>query len=146
MAWFWASLCSAVIWGFSYAFMEKVIHHVSFWVYFLILYCLTLPAIFLYVYFSPISLKAELTKLSQLNLWPETLAAAVLFFIGNLGIFYAISRHNAAEVSAIEITYPIFVFLVTWLIFKTYTPHWGFFIALTLILAGVATLYLTTPR
>ena len=115
MNWFYYSLFSSVLWGFSYAMSDKLVNSLNVFTIMTVAYC----GGFL------ISLSLALTKGSLKhdfsNITPK-LASMILFVIlaNSTAVYFinnAIQQKNATYAGLVEICYPFFTLLATYLIF-----------------------------
>ncbi len=141
--WLFYAFSAAIIWGLDYTLSERVLKSkVS---------PLTLIAIQMgigAIVFGLIGLNLNLKQDLQLIISDRRvmwlcLAALTSFNLGNLMIFLSIQAKNAALAGLIELSYPIFTILFTYLIFKENQINWGVVAggALILIGAGVVSFY-----
>lgn len=70
------------------------------------------------------------------------MVVAVAAVVGTTLVFLGIEQKNATLVSLIEISYPIFVCLFSFLFFKDMQLNWATATGAFLIFAGIATIYL----
>ncbi|MCX6756274.1 MAG: DMT family transporter [Candidatus Nomurabacteria bacterium] len=128
------SLSAAVCWGVVYALDQKVLEHIS-----------PISLMFFYSVFSVIVLlpfmllnNNELFK-SFFNSGKDNLTMAsitiVLAIAANLLILFGIKSLGASHASILEIAYPFFVILFSFLIFRT-SPSIYFYIGGLLIFIG----------
>ncbi len=64
------------------------------------------------------------------------LGNSVLLALANVLIYYGIKNAGASSASIIEITYPIFVIIFSFIIFKT-IPNYLFFIGAAIVMIGI---------
>lgn len=118
--WFVLAFTTAICWGFGYALSDRVLEQGVAPSFFLLLICMAQVPTFLAVSYFMGAAKPSLEVLSKS---PETLKFVILsivvFVIGNLCVFKAVQLKNATYVNLIEITYPIFTVLFTYVLFKT---------------------------
>jgi drug/metabolite transporter (DMT)-like permease len=123
---------AAVIWGLMYSLHQKVLYSVE-------------PMTLLFIYSAMIAVgllpvlffKAGLVGKALMN--KEVLYIVIfsscLSIIANFLIFSGIKSSNAAIISMIEIAYPFFVVMFSYIIFKA-TPNFYFFLGGALIFVG----------
>lgn len=140
--WFAYALLTSVLWGLGYTFAERILQNgisASFVILFQAI--LSLP-IYLLICWSLGELKGSYSALSSSpSLLAMTLLMSLTTVLGTYFICLSIQEKNATFSSLIEMTYPIFTVLFTWLFFRTihldvYTAFGGI-----LILCGAAIIY-----
>ncbi len=126
MLWFFYALATAICWGLGYALTEKLLHNgVSPSVTLLMIVLLQVP-VFLFLAINSGSIKPSIDVLSKdTNLLIIAIIMCVVFTLGNIFIMQAVGLKNASHVNLIEITYPIFTVLFTFLLFKTVHLNWA---------------------
>jgi len=124
---------AAVIWGLVYALDQKILHDVS------PVVLLFVQSLFSAVLVAPFVLLGKGLFKGLLAVGRPTLllmlATVVLVTSANFCIFSGIKSLDASTASIIEIAYPFFVVLFSYLIFRT-TPNVYFFIGGLLVFAG----------
>ena len=135
------SLIVAVTWGVEYALLDKLL--ISMPIIVLCLWCSLLNSLFFWIVFLLGKYHLDFKKYFQdsRTIWLFILVT-ILFLIGSAVILLAIKNKNATVASLIEISYPIFVVIFSYLIFRdshlnTGTLFWWLF-----IIAGVVLVYL----
>lgn len=140
--WFWLALSAALLWGIDYAFTGQALKKISF---------STLIAIELFFGFLVMAVIAAatgswrqdiLTILSSKNLLILVAVITVSFIAANLMITASIQQKGAGIASIIEISYPFFVVLFSWLIFKDGALNSATWIGSTLVFLGVSVIYI----
>jgi drug/metabolite transporter (DMT)-like permease len=141
--WIVYALGAAIIWGISYAASGRVIERGM----------TPLVFFFLYTFFGAAAAAAALAVMGKVgtlvsefhsleNDWVWLLVAIVSSAAGGLLIYIAIGEKNATLASLIEISYPFFVAVFAWLFFREIQFSWQTLVGGTLILAGVAVVFL----
>jgi len=140
--WFSAALAAAVLWGFGYALLGKVLHSgVSPAFVMLVQGIVALPLYLLIAKFTT-HIKQDWDVLSaDGRIFLFAVLFSVSIVIGNFLVFTSISMKNATLANMIEIAYPFFTFLFTWVLFRegqlnAATAFGGF-----LIFCGVSLVY-----
>ncbi len=142
MLWFWAAIAAAALWGFSYALVENVFKSG--------LSSLTLMALYTWIALPIFTLCAlqdgELKNgfaiiKNNPKLMISIISVVVCYLLGNVLVYWAIKQKNATSVSLIEITYPIFVVLFSYLLFNQQHLTLGTILGGALIIGGVAVMY-----
>lgn len=129
------ALGAAVTWGAVYALGQKVLQSVSPLMYLVITYLvgavIVLPFVFLYWDGAKEMLRA--TK----PVWGLILIVEILVFAANFFVVSSVKELGASLASALEICYPFFVALFTFLLFGTAVNIY-FWLGAALIFAGAA--------
>ena len=137
MTWVWLSILAALIWGLEYALGEKVLDKVSalllfFWSCIIQAVFAIILATYTKTPLSPLPLLERHTR------WPA-LCYGFLAFVAGLSITSSIKTSSNATISSlIEISYPFFVAMFTWLLFRENRMSWGVAVGGVLIMAGIA--------
>ena len=140
--WLIYSLLSAVIWGANYLFYEKILSRIS--VSTLYFIDLTIGAIVFLIF---ASLSGTFIKDLQMiqhskNLLLLVLATVITSILANLFIALAIQSKNATLSTLIEISYPIFIILLAWILFKENNLTPSVILGGGLIFTGIAVIYI----
>lgn len=140
--WFWLSLSAAALWGFDYALSGQVLKKISFPT------LISIELFFGFIAMVIISLmsggwKQDIVTLSASKTVVISVVIITLCFIaGNAMITMSIQEKGASIASIIEMSYPLFVVLLTWLIFKENTLNLATVVGGILVFVGVAVIYL----
>ena len=137
MGWFALSLCTAVFWGLGYALTEKIMQNGVSSAFFLAAICAFSVPVYVGISFYNNTVQSSLTALNDQKTFLMAAAAIIIFILGNLFIMQAIQLKNATYANLIEITYPVFTILFTYLLFKTLHLDWSTTLGGLLILGGV---------
>jgi len=136
------SLIVAVTRGVNYALLDKLLINMP--IIILCLWCSLLNSLFFGIIFFlgkyNLNFKKYFQDTHTIRLF---ILVTVLFLIGNALILVAIKNKNATVASLIEISYPIFVVIFSYLLFKntnlnTGTIFWGLLIIAWVILVYLA--------
>ncbi|MFZ0710486.1 MAG: EamA family transporter [Terrimicrobiaceae bacterium] len=141
--WIVYALAAAIIWGISYAASGRVIERGM----------TPLVFFFLYTLFGALSAATALalsgkagalfSELRALGAdWVWLVVAVVSSAAGALLIYIAIGEKNATLASLIEISYPFFVAIFSWLFFRDAQFSWPTLLGGLLILGGVGVVFL----
>jgi drug/metabolite transporter (DMT)-like permease len=137
-SWFLAAVTAAMMWGASYALMEKVLRlGIS------PAAMLVFNGVFAMVIYGAVMWvqggHTTAIKLLQAHPYAAALLLAVVAMnvTGNFLIFFSISEKNATLASLIEISYPLFTALFAWLFFKQVQMNWIVGAGAGLIFAGI---------
>lgn len=139
MLWFWAALLAASLWGLSYAMAENVLKGGISSTSLMAFYTWIAAPIFTVIAWRNGSLRQGISLARENPSFIFSIVALVVcYFIGNLLIYWAIKQKDATTVSLIEISYPLFVALFSYVIFNNMQLTWQSALGGMLILSGVA--------
>ncbi len=138
MAWFYFALGTAIVWGIGYALSEKVMHQGVSPFFFLLVEFLIFIPILLVLNIKTDGIRESTQALYQGNtvLWISFVGAIIAFILGNIFIMQAINLKNATYANLIEISYPVFTILFTYLFFKNFHLNWTTLAGGALIFCG----------
>jgi drug/metabolite transporter (DMT)-like permease len=114
--WYLAGLGAALLWGIHYPLLEHALKRISL---VSVLVLTVLPVLVVAVIFRD-TLWRDALQLTDMN-WPERvriLLLPVTSLAATVMLLLAIGGRNATLASLIEITYPLFIVLFTWLLFR----------------------------
>lgn len=128
------AICAAIIWGIVYTIDQKILLSTS---PFILLFFYSLVTTLVMLPFAILDKEAFKSIFfgNKKNLW-LILACVLLSAVANFLILTGIKKLDAATASIIEIAYPFFVVLFSYVFFRS-TPNVYFFIGGALILVGV---------
>lgn len=124
---------AAITWGLVYAIDQKILFGVAPMTLLFINSIITSIIMLPFLFFSNGSVKDVLVS-GKANL-PLIIISVVLAALANFLIFSGIKNLNASTASVIEIAYPFFVVLFSYIIFRA-TPNVYFFIGGMLVFIG----------
>jgi len=127
------ALAAAITWGLVYAVDQKILLEVSPLVLLFINSAITTILLVPYAFLHKNELNESL--LSSPSNMQNMLLAIVLALVANYCIFLSIKQLGSAYASMIEISYPFFVVLFSYVLFKS-TPNIYFFIGGIFICIG----------
>ncbi|PCH98334.1 MAG: hypothetical protein COB76_07165 [Alphaproteobacteria bacterium] len=141
--WFIFALSASIVWGLGYVLSEQLLKTgitPAFLVMCQAIIVLPLYAISAWSLGNP----AEEIRsvLSNKTLLFYMLISSLAILGGNFLILYGISVKNATMVSMIEISYPFFIVLFSWLFFKDIQINWWTALGGVSIFTGVCIIYL----
>lgn len=141
MAWLVFALLSAALWGLCYVAHEQMLKNISAPMTMLLTSLGTIP-----IYFAMTLLEKDANAEWRLSFSGGHVTYMLALAVGtaamaNLFMCFSIKAKNATLAGLIEISYPLFIALFTWLIFKEQqlTPGTGF--GAFLIFSGIACIY-----
>lgn len=140
--WLVYALLSAIIWGANYLFYEKILNRISISTLYFI--DLTVGALVFFVF---ATLSGTFIKDLQLiqhskNLLLLVSATVITSILANLFIALAIQSKNATLSTLIEISYPLFIILLAWILFKENNLTPIVLLGGGLIFSGIAVIYI----
>lgn len=142
MLWFWASLLAAVLWGFSYASTDPLLKSGISSFTLMAFYTWVAAPLFTLLAWQDKSLGHGIALVKgnpKIIFW--ILGMVTCYFFGNALIYWAIKQKNATSVSLIEISYPLFVALFSWIVFGQNHLTLSTLAGGALILSGVTVIY-----
>ena len=122
---------AAVVWGLVYTIDQKILSEVSPLMLLFINSIVTVVILLPFVFFTNTKIVFEVGKMGLLLI----LGASLLAALANFFIFSSIKSLNASTASIIEVSYPFFVVLFSFIIFRA-VPNIYFFLGGALIFAG----------
>lgn len=140
--WFVYALGAAILWGLNYAASGRILKRgVAPSTLFVLdmLFALLAVGGVLLLQGRGRQAALEVRQLGGDTIWLVT--AMVCSTIGGLLVFMAIGEKNATLASLIEISYPLFVALFTWILFREVQVNWPTALGGGLVLSGVALVY-----
>ncbi len=135
-----ATLASA-FWGISYVLGEQLYRHISIYTA-IALNTFLIGILFLFVAHAKGSLKADISTIATTpRVFWLVVASVLVFAAAELFIALSISNKNATLAGLIEITYPLFIALFAYLIFRETQLNVGIALGGILIFLGVGVVY-----
>ncbi len=144
LPWYVTALGAAIVWGVHYPLLDHALKRLSL---FTVLFLTVLPMLLAAPFFYS-TLSADLGVWQKLE-WSERWTILLIPFTslaGALLLFQAISDKNATLASLIEISYPVFVALFAWLLFRQVHFNASVLVGALLVFAGVAVIILNNPH
>lgn len=141
--WYLAALAAAVVWGIHYPLVDNALKKLSLPG---VLLLTALPILLLCV-LVPRQLQSDLGVLQNAD-WLERallLTPALTSLLGSVLLFAAIGSKNATLASLIEISYPAFVALFAWLMFREMHLNASAMIGGALVISGVMLIATSNP-
>ena len=134
--WYLSALGAAIVWGVHYPLVDNALRRVSM----VTVLLLTAIPIFILALVEHRAVGDDLVTLRSLG-WRDRLpilALAATSLAGSILLYIAIGAKNATLASVIEISYPLFVAIFAWVLFRQ--AHWNLGVAGggLLVFAGVA--------
>ncbi len=139
--WVIVALAGAVLWGIDYAIAEKVLQKMSVPTFIGTHLLFGFVAVGLYALWSGRVYRDYVTILAHKSLMVWFLIGISAFVIGNVLICLVIQHQDATLGSLVEISYPLFVILFSWIFFRTSHLSWSVLLGGALIVSGVFVIY-----
>lgn len=136
LPWYLTALAAAIVWGLHYPLIEQALRRVSLAT---VLAATTVPFVLALPFLWGL-IADDLRRLAAAS-WPERLPVLLLpltTLTASVLLFVSIRSANATLASLIEITYPLFVALFAWVLFRQHELNPGVALGGLLILAGSA--------
>jgi len=144
MLWFWSALIAAVLWGLSYSLGEYTLKNGMTASSQMALFSLFMMPVYNLIAWRNGTLGTGFEALrSNPKVLVSFLVIAACYSVANFLSFYAIQQKNATVASLVEITYPLFVALFAFLLFREMQLTPGVMLGGGLILAGICVMYAT---
>jgi len=140
--WYLPAIAAAIVWGLHYPLIEHALKRVSLTTVVL----LTAAPMALVALAFPSRLAEDWRALGALPVGERwmILAIALTSLAGTVLLYLAVRGRNATLASLIEISYPAFVALFAWLLFRDWQLNSGVLIGAALVFAGTATIILSS--
>lgn len=142
MLWFWSALAAAVFWGLSYSMGEYNLKNGMSPSAQMAFFGILLTPIYTAIAYYNGSLQ---TSFQELRTNPKVLTCFLIiagcYGFANFLCYFAIQQKNATVASLVEISYPLFVALFAYLIFRETQLTLGVVLGGVLILSGIGVMY-----
>jgi drug/metabolite transporter (DMT)-like permease len=139
--WILFALIASVLWGLTYVLNEQIYKRVSILTSLGITTFVTSIVILLIAFFCGL-LKPDLVKISSSKgLLLLIIGEVLIFTLAELSIGYSIINKNATLAGLIEISYPIFITIFAYILFKKNQINLGTVIGGILIFLGIIIIY-----
>jgi drug/metabolite transporter (DMT)-like permease len=141
--WYVTAIGAALVWGVHYPLVDHALKKLSLVT---VLLLTALPIVVLALLFHR-TLAADYAVWTTLDTGPKVrvLALALTSLLGSVLLFLSIAGKNATLASLIEISYPVFVALFAWLLFREIHVNTSVTIGGLLVFAGVAMIIWNNP-
>ena len=134
--WFVYALMASVLWGINYALAEKIGQRIS--LISLITVEMALGALVLGLWGYCTSLKPDLDTLwTNKPLMTLTFIEIGVMLLANVAIVLSIQSKNATSAGLVELSYPLFIILASWVLFHEHHLNLPIIIGSAFIAAGV---------
>jgi len=141
--WLLFGLSASVIWGLAYAIDEQLMKAGISPGFLMLCHAIVVLPLYTFVAFKLGNPAQELKLiLSDAKLILLAIVAGVSLLGGNLLVLYGIADKNATLVTMIEMSYPFFVALFAWLLFKEVQITWWTALGGLFVFAGAVIIYL----
>jgi len=134
--WYLPAILAALVWGLHYPLIENALRHVSLTTVVL----LTAVPMALVALLFPTRLAADWRAVMALPAGGRLLIGAIALtsLAGTVLLYLAVRGRNATLASLIEISYPAFVAIFAWLLFREWQLNAGVLAGAALVFAGTA--------
>jgi drug/metabolite transporter (DMT)-like permease len=141
--WYVTAIGAALVWGVHYPLVDHALKKLSL---VSVLLLTALPIVVLALFFHR-TLATDYAVWTTLDTGPRirVLALALTSLLGSVLLFLSIASKNATLASLIEISYPVFVALFAWLLFRELHINTSVIIGGLLVFAGVAMIIWNNP-
>lgn len=141
--WYVTAIGAALVWGVHYPLVDHALKKLSL---VSVLLLTALPIVVLALFFHR-TLAADYAVWTTLDTGPKVrvLALALTSLLGSVLLFLSIAGKNATLASLIEISYPVFVALFAWLLFREIHVNTSVILGGLLVFAGVAMIIWNNP-
>lgn len=134
--WFIFAITAAVFWGINYSLAEKIGERISLISLLAMEMALGTILVGIYAYFT--TLKTDLNALwADPTLMKLTVVEITIVMLANVAIVLSIQSKNATTAGLIELSYPLFTMLFTWLLFHQHHLNLATIVGSVLIGLGV---------
>lgn len=143
LPWYVAAIGAAVVWGLHYPLLDFALKRLSL----VSVLLLTAVPLLLIVPFYHRTLRADVAVWQALP-WGERLPIAAIAFTSLAGavlLFLSIAGKNATLAALLEITYPVFVALFAFVLFRELHVNASVLTGALLVFAGVALIIWNNP-
>ena len=139
--WLAYAVLASALWGLDYALAERVLKKISISTLFAMELFLAFVAMLGLSYFSG-ALKKDINAVfSSRELFILFAIVVISFVFANYIGFAAIHMKNATIASLVEISYPLFIALFSWAIFKENQLAWNTALGGVLVFCGIFVIY-----
>jgi drug/metabolite transporter (DMT)-like permease len=142
LPWYVPAIAAAVVWGLHYPLIEHALKRVSLTTVVL----LTAAPMALVALAFPARLAEDWRAIAALPTGERLLIAAIALtsLAGTVLLYLAVRGRNATLASLIEISYPAFVAIFAWLLFREWQLNAGVLFGAGLVFAGTAIIILNS--
>jgi drug/metabolite transporter (DMT)-like permease len=141
--WYVTAIGAALVWGVHYPLVDHALKKLSL----VSVLLLTALPIFVLALFFHRTLAADYAVWTTLDTGPKVrvLALALTSLLGSVLLFLSIAGKNATLASLIEISYPVFVAMFAFVLFREIHVNTSVIIGGLLVFAGVAMIIWNNP-
>lgn len=135
--WILYALVTSLVWGFDYVLAEKILKKISpaSLMFFELLFAAII--VFIFSLFSGKLAKDISIVANSRQTGIYLLFGVLTFALANVLSFYAIQAKNATLASIIEVSYPLFIIIIAWVLFRESALNISVIIGGLLIFAGI---------
>ena len=143
LPWYVAGLGAALAWGIHYPLVDHALRKISL-VSVLLLTALPISIVAL-LFWRTVAADYGVWRAMDLGTRGQILAPALTSLAGSVLLFLSISGKNATLASLIEISYPVFVALFAFALFREVHLNASVLVGGALVFAGVAVIIMNNP-
>ena len=134
--WFVYAITAAIFWGINYSLAEKIGERISLISLLALEMALGTILVGIYAYFT--TLKTDIAALyTDPALMKLTIIEITIVMLANVAIVLSIQSKNATTAGLIELSYPLFTILFTWVLFHQHHLNFATIMGSILIALGV---------
>lgn len=146
-SWAILTLCAALCWGLAYAFLGKILHSGISSAFALVIIGICTLSTYAAVLVKGGTFHAGVQILQQnKTIFFSILIVAACLISGQFLVYKAISLKDAPHVAILEICYPVFTCLFTWLLFRNLELSWHIVVGGILIFSGASLVLFKTSH
>jgi len=141
--WYVTAIGAAIVWGIHYPLVDHALKRISL---ISVLLLTAIPVVLAAVFFHRI-IAADIAVWRTMGVMDRgmVLALALTSLAGSVLLFLSITGKNATLASLIEISYPVFVVLFAWLLFRENHVNESVILGGALVFAGVGMIVWNNP-
>ncbi|HYD03560.1 MAG TPA: DMT family transporter [Alphaproteobacteria bacterium] len=142
MLWIILSILAAIFWGLNYVLGERILKQIS------VATLMSLELFFALIVVITVGLLKGSIATDLQTIWTDkklamfVILSIIAFTLGSIAIFSSIVAKNATLAGIIEVSYPLFIVLFSWLILGQSHLSKSVIIGGVMIIAGVLVVYL----
>jgi drug/metabolite transporter (DMT)-like permease len=144
LPWYVTALGAAVVWGIHYPLVDNALKKVSL---FSVLLLTALPILLVsVVYVRQLQLDYAALRALAPGAQLTVLSLALTSLLGTVLLYVSIGGKNATLASLIEISYPVFVAVFAWVLFRELHVNASVLLGAALVFAGVGLIIFNNPH
>ena len=141
--WFFYAIAAAICWGLTYTISGRLLGQGVPMTFILLLESMFVMPLFLLLGLKTGDLKTGISMImADKCMWLMFGFSIAAIIAARLMIFHSFTLKNATTASLVEISYPFFILLFSWLLFREMHLNWASAAGGLLIFSGIALIYL----